>query len=172
MAAPVADNWNTLEILTASKSVNVEAVSTVIARICCVETEEVAILRVYGFSLEFLCPVALKSAGRIPLSASAVAARIAGSKIPEIYNEFATVNHSESFEAVPLGRVTRKDVDSKRIQKMMAAPIMDSKGKSVGVIEVSRKGKTRNEAGPDFTDYDLKKLVRVAQSLSAMLEEY
>ncbi len=171
MKASLADNWNTLDILLASSPVNVEALCTVIARIFGVGTEEVGLLRVYGLSLEFMYPFALKSAGRIPLSTSAVAARVATSKKAEIFNNFTTVSHNSVFELVPLGRVTTKSADSKHIQKMIAAPILDSKHKSIGVIEVSRKGRTRDEVGPDFADTDLHNLDKIAQKLSSMFEK-
>jgi hypothetical protein len=171
MAVAVVDNWNTLEILLASAPVNVEALCTVIARIFGVGTEEVGLLRVYGFSLEFLFPLALKSAGRIPLTTSAIAVRTASSKTPEIFNDFAAVDHNAVFESVPLGRATSRTADSKKIQKMIAAPILDAARKSIGVIEVSRKGCTRDDAGRDFTDSDLQKLDRIAHKLSVILEE-
>ncbi len=171
MAAALADNWNTLDILLASSPVNVEALCTVIARIFGIGTEEVGLLRVYGLSLEFVYPFALKSAGRIPLSTSAVAAQIATSKKPEIFNNFAAVSHNSVFELVPLGRVSTKTADFKHIQKMIAAPIPDSKHKSIGVIEISRKGRTRDEAGPDFTEADLQDLDKIAQKLSPMFEK-
>lgn len=171
MAASVADNWNTLDILLASVPVNVEAVSTIIARIMGVGTEEVGLLRVYGLSLEFVYPFALKAAGRIPLSTSAVAARTATSKKAEIFNNFSVISHNSVFELVPLGRIPKKNPESKHIQKMISAPILDASRKCTGVVEISRKGKDKEEAGPDFTEEDLQYLVKIAQKLSAVFDK-
>ena len=42
------------------------------------------------------------------------------------------------------------------IQKMITAPIFDGE-EAVGVVQISRKGETPRDAGPDFTTADLKK---------------
>jgi len=47
----------------------------------------------------------------------------------------------------------------------MSAPILLDR-KIVGVIQVSRKGKTASDAGPDFTHPQLRELKAVADTLA------
>ncbi|HUO35883.1 MAG TPA: GAF domain-containing protein [Candidatus Acidoferrum sp.] len=111
--------------------------------------------------LQFVVPEALKVVGMIPLSSTnSLAARTAREKRAEIINHFAVVPHASVFEAVPIAE-ERGDP----IQKIMSAPILLNQ-KLVGVIQVSRKGKTAAEAGPDFTHPQLRELKMIADSLS------
>jgi hypothetical protein len=50
----------------------------------------------------------------------------------------------------------------------MSAPILFD-GKVVGVIQVSRKGKSTASAGPDFTPQDLRELVGAAEAIAPCL---
>jgi hypothetical protein len=112
--------------------------------------------------LYFVVPEKLKEVGRIPLtSTNSLAARTVREKRPEIINHFAVVPHSSVFEAVPLVEEERGDP----IQKIMSAPMTLEK-KIIGVIQVSRKGKTAAEAGPDFTHNELRELKTIADALA------
>ena len=62
-----------------------------VAKIFRVTKTEVALLELSGSLLNFLYPVALRTAGAIPLSSSAVAARTARTKQAELFNGFAQV---------------------------------------------------------------------------------
>ena len=111
--------------------------------------------------LRFVVPEALKSMGLIPLSsANSLAARTAREKRPEVINHFAFVPHASVFEAVPIG-----DQRGEPIQKIMSVPIVLDK-KLVGVMQVSRKGKTGAEAGPDFTPTQLRELKAMADTVA------
>jgi hypothetical protein len=112
--------------------------------------------------LYFIVPEKLKEVGRIPLtSTNSLAARTVREKRPEIINHFSVVPHSSVFEAVPLVEEERGDP----IQKIMSAPMTLEK-KVIGVIQVSRKGKTAAEAGPDFTHTELRELKTIADALA------
>ena len=131
-----------------------------------VQPEEVAIL---GFDrkekfLKFLVPEKLQAVGQIPLtSTSSLAARSAREKRADLINHFTVVPHASVFEAVPLG-----EERSDPIQKIMSAPIL-FEGTVVGVIQVSRKGKSTASAGPDFTPQELRELVGAAEAIAPYL---
>jgi GAF domain-containing protein len=116
--------------------------------------------------LKFIIPEKLQQIGNIPLtSTTALAARTARDKRPEVINNFSIAKHSTVFEAVPLG-AERGDP----IQKIMSAPIM-VEGKLAGVIQVSRKGKTLATAGADFTPKDLTDLVAIGQQIGRIMKQ-
>jgi hypothetical protein len=125
-----------------------------------VRQTEVALLELKGTLLNFVYPTELKTAGAIPISSSAVAARTAQTKQAELFNSFARVKHSSIFELVKLGDT---GLDDQVIQKLMSVPILNRRGEVVGVIQVSRKAPRPDAAGPDFTPDDLRKLESVAR---------
>ena len=131
-----------------------------------VQADEVAILACarQGKFLKFLVPERLQGVGQIPLtSTTALAARTARERRPEVINRFAAVPHASVFEAVRLA-----DQRADPIQKIMSAPIAHE-NKVLGVIQVSRKGKSGASAGPDFTAQDLRDLVSIAAVLAPCL---
>jgi len=141
-------------------------VAEAIAKQFGVDPDEVAVLKfVPKFkSLKFVLPVKLSPVGTIPVtSTSALAAKTARERKPEIANNFTTARHANVFEAVPLGRDP-----SQLIQKIMSAPILDGT-KVLGVIQVCRKASSLNAAGPDFTQKDLKTLAGLSHTLQRLL---
>src|SRR5438445_317211 len=110
--------------------------------------DEVAVLALTGQDkfLKFIIPEKLQAIGTLPMtSTSALAVRTVREKRPELFNNFAGTRHATVFEGVPLGR--RHD---EPIQKLMSAPIF-VEDKVNGVVQISRKGRTSAEAGPDLT---------------------
>ncbi len=154
---------------------NVGLVSAEIAKTFGVREHEVGILKLEKTLLRFIYPPKLATVGTIPVSTStiAVAARVVNTKVPEIINNLAQTKHASVFEAIelqhnPKAAGQRGKPDDKLanvIQKMMTVPVIRAV-EVVGVIEVSRKGKTAPEAGPDFTPADLRKLLAIAVSLA------
>jgi len=132
-----------------------ESICACIAKIFYVKETEVALLELCGSLLNFLYPAELKTAGAIPLSSSAVAARTARTKQAELFNTFTQVKHFSVFELVKLGDT---GLDAQVIQKLMSAPVLARSGEVIGVIQVSRKAPRPAAAGPDFTLDDLRKL--------------
>jgi hypothetical protein len=137
-----------------------------VAKIFHVKQTEVALLELGGSLLNFLYPAELKTAGAIPLSSSAVAARTARTKEPELFNGFTRVKHSSIFELVKLGDT---GLDAQVIQKLMSAAVLAPNGAVVGVIQVSRKAPRPAAAGPDFTPDDLRKLESVARAVGRLM---
>jgi len=74
------------------------------------------------------------------------------------------------FEMVKLGtRIDEPAMDAQTIQKLMSVAIVNKEGQVQGVIQVSRKGATRNTAGPDFTDADLQRLLDAREFISRIM---
>ena len=138
-----------------------------IAKNLAVKTDEVGIL---GLSarwrhLYFLVPEALKNVGYIPLTSnSALAARTARESRPEINNNFANAKHATVFEGVK----TSGD-SAEAIHKIISAPILSGE-KVIGVIQISRKGASAKNVGPDFTSGDLGKVLALCKPLGKLLE--
>ena len=134
---------------------DLDKVAAAIAKLVGVESDEVAILELRSSSkaLRFVLPEKLRAVGNIPLtSANSLAARTARERRSDIVNNFAQSRHASVFEGVPLGR--RQGVC---IQKLISAPIV-REDEVVGVVQISRKGETSQDCGPDFNPGDLKAL--------------
>ena len=138
-----------------------------LAKLFGVDADEVAILwlNAKNKSLKFVLPEKLAAIGSIPLSsATALAARTARERRPELVNNFSAARHATVFEGVPLGRDPMES-----IQKIMSAPILD--GTNVrGVVQISKKGRTSNTAGADFTQKELAALTQLSPSLDRFLK--
>lgn len=141
-----------------------------LARIFEVAVTEIGLLRLDGHDLRFVFPAELQEAGSIPLSGSAIAARTATGKIPELFNQFATVPHHNVFETVRLHAAKESDAPHP-IQKLMSAPILNEDNEILGVVQISRKGLTPAAAGPDFTISDLEALQRAARRIAFLNPE-
>src|ERR1700704_4645937 len=140
-----------------------------LAQILNVRRNEVALLRIDKGSLRFIYPPELRSAGVLPLSGSAIAARTAATRAPLLSNAFMRVKHVSLFEAVKLGAEAEdRSQEQMPIQKIMSVPVAPSGGNVIGGVQVSRKGLDASIAGADFTNDDLKQLEQAAEILSRM----
>jgi len=132
-----------------------------------VKPDEVAILRMAptGKQLEFIVPERLGKVGTIPMtSTNALAVRTARDRRAEFVNNFTAAAHPTVFEAVKLSKE-----GGDPIQKIVSVPVV-VEGKTVGVLQISRKGKTTQAAGPDFAAKDVEELNQVAAALSKCLQ--
>jgi hypothetical protein len=101
--------------------------------------------------LRFVAPRKFLELGTIPVTKrDSIAVAVFGRKAGEALNNVPMVKHVAFFESVKL----RDKVLP--IQKMITVPIL-SHGQVVGVAQVSRKGESPAQAGPDFTPGDVKK---------------
>lgn len=142
--------------------------SKAIARTFGIRMMEVGLLFRHEYFLRFLFPVELQGAGSMPLSGSAVAARTASLKRADVFNNFTRISHRSIFETLQL-----KDAEAPQpIQKLMSAPVLGSNGEVIGVVQISRKGDSSREAGPDFTKDNLDKLQVVASILSPYMAKF
>jgi hypothetical protein len=134
-----------------------------LARVFRVHPTEVALLRLESGQLRFLFPAALRAAGSIPVSSSAtIAAQTVTGKRVELHNCFAKVKHASVFESVKLGRGKDDTPLEKPIQRLISAPVLDSTGEVLGVIQICRKGFDLPSCGPEFTAEDVLKMERAA----------
>lgn len=151
-----------------SESASSEKVCLKLARMLNVRGSEIALLRIEKGSLRFVFPVELRSAGVLPLTGSAVAARTAATRTPLLSNSFMRVRHVSLFEAVKLSPGEEDNsMEQMPIQKIMSVPVA-SGDKVIGVVQVSRKGLDPKMAGADFSSEDLKTLEQAADILARM----
>jgi GAF domain-containing protein len=159
--------WSSEAVRKTGEGVRLNRAVELISGMFGVTSHEVAILGITadGRFLKFLAPQALRAVGQIPLSSgSALAVRTVREMKPEIVNHFYAVPHASVFEGVPVSESERGEP----IQKIMSSPIMAG-GKAIGVVQVSRKGKSTNEAGADFTSQQLTTLKTISDLLAPSL---
>ncbi len=145
---------------------NLSALTEKLSQAFGVRTDEVAVLGVMsnGKHLQFVIPEKLRAVGSIPInSTNALASRTARENRADVENSFANSRHATVFEGVPLGR--RQD---EMIQKILSAPIVHE-AVVVGVVQISRKGRNKQEAGPDFSTEDLRRLKTLAPKLAPVV---
>jgi hypothetical protein len=146
--------------------VSMPTIAERIAKHIGVNKDEVALLGVSHRwrHLHFIVPVALKDVGFIPLTSnSALAARTVRDSRAEINNNFSAVRHASVFEGVKTATTSGES-----IHKIVSAPILYD-GKVVGVMQVSRKGISTENSGPDFTAEDLGKVLAICQPLGKLV---
>ena len=103
-----------------------------------------------GSQLRFVAPRRFAELGSIPTTKrDSIAVGVLAKRSGEVINNVPMVKHVTFFESIKL-----RDKPSP-IQKMVSTPLVVH-GHPVGVAEISRKGETAREAGPDFTPADLK----------------
>jgi hypothetical protein len=117
------------------------------------KADEVAILILTndGKHLRFVAPRRFTDLGTIPVTKrDSIAVATLGKKTGEAMNNVPMVKHVAFFESVKL---RDRPVP---IQKMITVPILDG-AEPIGVAQISRKGETPAEAGPDFTATDVRR---------------
>ncbi|HLA76535.1 MAG TPA: GAF domain-containing protein [Vicinamibacteria bacterium] len=137
-------------------------VKTVAAQ-CGAKSDEVAILWLTsdGKHLRFVAPKKFVQLGTIPLTKrDSIAVAVFAKKVAEANNNVPLVKHVSFFESVKL-----RDRPLP-IQKMITVPILH-RGQAVGVAQVSRKGETGAQAGPDFTTPDVEKVQGIFEAVAA-----
>jgi GAF domain-containing protein len=137
-----------------------------LARLLHVQADGVALLRLQKNTLMFLVPPRLRTAGTIPLSSPAVAARTASTKTTMLSNTFVRVRHASVFEGIKLD--DGESVTPTPIQKLMSVPIFAEDKGVLGVVQVSRKGKDAAASGPDFSHEDLHQLEDAAALIAKL----
>src|SRR4029453_1397924 len=124
--------------------------------------DEVAILFLTADAshLRFVAPRKFSSLGTVPVTKrDSIAVNVFQKQQGEVMNNVPMVRHVAFFESVKLrDRVVP-------IQKMITVPIMFD-GRAVGVAQVSRKGDSPMEAGPDFGPGDVKRAQDIFQDVA------
>ena len=127
--------------------------------------DEVALLFLTsdGKHLRFAAPRKFFELGTIPITKrDSIAVTIFGRKTGEAINNVPMVKHVSFFESVKL-----RD-RAIPIQKMITVPILHQ-GAAVGVAQLSRKGESAAEAGPDFSASDVQKLQTIFEAVASVL---
>ena len=130
-------------------------------------TDEVAILFLTSDNkhLRFVAPRKFSDLGTIPITKrDSIAVNIFGRKVGEAMNNVPMVKHVAFFESVKL-----RD-RAVPIQKMITVPILQGED-AIGVAQISRKGESPSEAGPDFTTGDVSKAQDIFQAVAPFLME-
>ena len=131
------------------------------------KTDEVAMLFLTSDRkhLRFAAPRKFFDLGTIPITKrDSIAVNIFGRKAGEAMNNVPMVRHVAFFESVKL-----RD-RAVPIQKMITVPILQGE-EAIGVAQISRKGETPSEAGPDFTATDVRKAQEIFQAVARFLME-
>jgi GAF domain-containing protein len=141
-----------------------------LAKLLKVQRTEVALLRVQDGMLKFIYPAELRTAGAIPVSSNAVAARTVTTCTSLMSNSFARINHVRHFESIRLEDGSQSEAAAPApIQKLISVPVQRAKDEPVlGVIQISRKGLDVRLAGPDFTNDELQLAERAATIIAQM----
>ena len=141
-------------------------VKAVTAAFTC-KADEVAILVLTsdGKHLRFIAPRKFTDLGTIPITKrDSIAVTVFGKKAGEAMNNVPLVKHVSFFESVKLrDRVVP-------IQKMITVPIL-FRGQPLGVAQISRKGETPAEAGPDFTPADVRRAQEIFEGVAPFFAE-
>jgi GAF domain-containing protein len=143
-----------------------------IARLFEVSLDEVAVLlrrhRGGNEVLRFAYPLEFLRAGRTEFPTKGTkpsfASRTLWSREPLLANRAAAERHLDAFEKIP-----SQDRAGLAIQRLMSVPLWAGPGNPIGVLQVSRKGPSPEEAGPEFTPEDLAGLAAVGQQVGPYL---
>jgi len=131
------------------------------------KSDEVAILllTVDGRHLRFIAPRKFSELGTIPVSKrDSIAVTVLNRRAGDVINNVPLVKHVSFFESVKI-----RDKPSP-IQKMVTAPLL-VRGQAIGVAQISRKGATPGEAGPDFTPQDQRRAQEIFDVIAPLLAE-
>lgn len=146
-----------------------KALAEAIAARLQVKPDEVAImlLNATGQTLMFVWPPPLFSGGAaFPANhKTAIASGVLATLKGRVDNKISESKHLKFYESV-----TGMQTSKLPIQKMVALPLF-SRDKKLGVVEVSRKGKTPEEAGPNFTPEDAQALVVLCKEASPLMAQ-
>lgn len=109
--------------------------------------------------LRFAYPPELAKGGTnaFPVSFPSLAGQVAGTGASVLVNNMHEVQHLAIYERIPI-----MDTEPANIQKLLAVAVEGPDGLPQGVIEVSRRGESLEEVGPDFQAEDQELLERLA----------
>jgi hypothetical protein len=163
MAAQKDKVRDRLELLLDMADRVVKAVSHAFA--CKQDEVAILLLSTDGRHLRFVAPRRFAELGSIPVTKrDSIAVGVLSRRTGEVINNVPMVKHVSFFESIKL-----RDRPAP-IQKMVTAPLIAG-GQPIGVVEISRKGETAREAGPDFGPADLRRAQEVLDSVAPFLAE-
>lgn len=144
--------------------------AVLVAQAFAVEEDEVAILllRDRSLMLRFAHPVTLycDRANIFPVNGSSIAGEVLRHLRGRIDNDLPQIRHLDFYE-----RLCVQAARPWEIQKMVSTPLLIPWGHVLGVLQVSRKGNSVEEAGPNFSPVDLVKLTDLSRWLAPYLRK-
>lgn len=147
-----------------------EAIADFIIKNTGVQEDCVAILLLKdaGKVLRFAYPLELYKgqSNFFPVNRNNIAGQVILSERGNIENNLPRVPHFAIYEKAKV-----KGKSPRIIQKMVTAPLILPDKNIVGVIQISKRGETLPEAGPDFAPADLGKLTQICQIAAPFLKK-
>ena len=139
-----------------------------IAQAFSVEEDEVAILLLRGRRrmLRFAYPLVhyVERTNMFPVAATSIAGDVLRARRGRVDNDVPHIEHLDVYE-----RIRVKENRPLEIQKMVSTPLLIPQGQPLGVMQVSRKGRSSLEAGPNFSPVDLLKLNDLSRWLALQI---
>ncbi len=134
----------------------------------CAECVAILLLKDAGKVLRFAHPPELYKgqSNFFPVNRNNIAGQVVLSERGNIENNLTRVPHFGIYEQAKV-----KGKAPKPIQKMVTAPLITPDKNILGAIQISKRGQTPQEAGPDFAPADLGKLSQICQVAAAFLKK-
>lgn len=141
------------------------ALVTTLAKAFGLNPDEVAILVLSRdrVMLEFAYPPELAEgrSNAFPVSVPSLAGQVLGTGCSVLINDMREVRRLAFYERVPI-----METEPAAIQKLLGVAVKGPDGRPLAVIEVSRRGATLAEVGPDFSPEDQQLLEGLAATAS------
>ncbi len=145
-----------------------EALSSTLSKAFSLQPDGLAILVLNRerTMLRFVYPSELAEGGRntFPITVSSLAGRVIQTGRSVLMNTVRDVPHLGIYERIRIKETVPRD-----IQKLLAVAVNGPEGKPQAVIEISRRGKSPAEAGPDFRPEDQQLLERLAGAAAPVM---
>lgn len=145
-----------------------EALSSTLSKAFTLRPDELAILVLNRdrTMLQFVYPSELAEGGRntFPITVPSLAGRVIQTGRSVLMNAVRDMPHLGIYE-----RIRIKETIPRDIQKLLAVAVMGPDGRPQAVIEISRRGKSVAEAGPDFRPEDQQLLERLAGAAALVM---
>jgi len=146
-----------------------QAVSATVSRAFALGPDELAIfiLSPDRMTVRFLWPPEMAGGGSsFPVTAGAFAHHVIKTGSSLLSNAVRELRHLGFYE-----RIRIQEHSPRVIQKLLAVPVKGADGQVRGVIEISRRGKSRAETGRDFRPEDQQVLEQLAALAASAVEE-
>jgi len=147
-----------------------EIVVATLMKTFCLKPDEIAVLILSEDRdmLRFAYPPELAAGGSnaFPVRFPSVAGRVVASGESLLSNQVQQEPHLAFYERVPV-----QGVAPTAIQKLLAVPLRGPASEVLGVLEISRRGQTPGEAGPDFGPEERQQLERLVAAAALTLHE-
>lgn len=146
------------------------ALVTTLAKAYSLNPDELAILMISldREMLRFVYPPELAKGGSntFPVAVPSLAGRVAQTGESLLNNDMREVQHLAFYERIPI-----EGTEPVEIQKLLVVAVKGPDGHPQAVIEVSRRGVSLEEAGPDFRPEDQLLLERLAVAAAPAMRQ-